>query len=116
MLAFEGAGPHSAFSGFGEALWWTAMIVTTLGSDYWPKTTEGRLLTLLLSIYAVGVFGYLAASLASYFVGKDSRGQASAADAEALIQLRAEISKLRHEIRQSGFTPTPDAAPSAAKR
>ena len=56
------------FSGSAEALRWTAMVITTLGSHDWQQTTEGRLLTLLLSVYAVGVFGYLAGSLASAFI------------------------------------------------
>lgn len=99
MLAFEGGSPGGAFTGYGEALWWTAMIVTTLGSDYWPQTTEGRLLTLLLSIYAVGVFGYLAASLASYFVGQESKEKSGAVDPETLTQLRAEIARLREELQ-----------------
>ena len=58
---------------YPEALWWTAMIITTMGSEYWPKTPEGRVLCLILSLYAFSVFGYITASLASFFVGK--RGQ-----------------------------------------
>jgi voltage-gated potassium channel len=27
---------------YGNALWWTAMVMTTIGSDYFPKTAEGR--------------------------------------------------------------------------
>ena len=102
MLVFEGRGAEGgAFSGFDEALWWTAMLITTLGSDYWPQTTEGRVLTLLLSIYAVGIFGFLAASLTSYFVGKESSDVTNVKDTEALIALRREIASLRDEIARS---------------
>lgn len=59
------------FPDYGTALWWTAMLLTTMGSDYWPKTAEGRLLCLLLAIYAFAVFGYVTAAIAAYFVGKD---------------------------------------------
>jgi voltage-gated potassium channel len=76
MYAFErdassadGAGIRS----YGDALWWTAMIMTTLGSDFWPRTPEGRILCVLLALYAFGVFGYLTAALASYFIGRDAR-------------------------------------------
>ncbi|HTL48337.1 MAG TPA: ion transporter [Verrucomicrobiae bacterium] len=58
-------------STYGDALWWSAMILTTLGSEYWPKTLEGRILCFLLSAYAVGVFGYITASIASHFMGVD---------------------------------------------
>jgi hypothetical protein len=46
---------------YGTALWWTTMLLTTMGSEYWPRTPEGRLLCLLLAIYAFAVFGYLTA-------------------------------------------------------
>jgi voltage-gated potassium channel len=31
------------FKGFGIALWWSAMMVTTMGSDFFPKSAEGRI-------------------------------------------------------------------------
>ena len=41
MYAFEQAAPDSAgFDSYGTALWWTAMLLTTMGSEYWPKTAE----------------------------------------------------------------------------
>lgn len=99
ILVFEGSRPNGAFGGFGEALWWTAMVVTTLGSDYWPQTMEGRVLTLLLSIYAVGVFGYLAATLASYFVQQDTGQSREQKREAALASLHDDIRYLRTEIR-----------------
>lgn len=38
MYDFEQQG----FTSYLDALWWTAMIMITVGSNYWPKTTEGR--------------------------------------------------------------------------
>ena len=35
--------------------------MTTLGSEYWPKSTEGRLLCFLLAVYAFAVWGYITA-------------------------------------------------------
>ncbi len=38
MLAFEPAREvDGGFQGYGHALWWTAMLLATMGSDYWPK-------------------------------------------------------------------------------
>ena len=98
ILVFEGRGPQAPFSGFPEALWWTAMLVTTVGSDYWPQTTEGRVLALLLSVYAVGVFGYFAASLASSFIDKDTKQQARARESDQLKALHREIQDLREDL------------------
>jgi len=33
-------------------LWWTAMLMTTLGSEYWPQTAEGRVPVLHPGLYA----------------------------------------------------------------
>lgn len=96
MRAFEADGPSgSDFDSLGDALWWTAMILTTMGSQAWPATAEGRVLALLLSIYAFGVFGYVAAALASFFVGRD---QEDAARERDLARLYEEVKALRSEI------------------
>jgi voltage-gated potassium channel len=68
------------------------MIMTTLGSSYWPQSAEGRLLCLRLAVYAFAVWGYVTAALATYFVGRD------ADDDEAEIPGRKEIELLRSEI------------------
>jgi len=61
------AGIHD----YGTALWWTAMLMTTMGSAYWPQTGEGRILCVLLALYAFAVFGYVTATLATFFVSRD---------------------------------------------
>jgi voltage-gated potassium channel len=72
MYRFELDAPGGpGFVSYGGALWWTAMLLTTMGSDYWPRTLEGRVLCLLLSIYAFAVFGYVTAAIAAYFVDRD---------------------------------------------
>ncbi len=72
MYRFELEAPGGpGFPDYGTAVWWTAMLLTTMGSEYWPQTPEGRLLCLLLALYAFAVFGYVTAAIAAYFVGKD---------------------------------------------
>lgn len=74
MYRFELDAPGGpGFPDYSSALWWTAMLLTTMGSEYWPRTAEGRILCLLLAVYALAVFGYLTAAVAAYFVGKDQR-------------------------------------------
>jgi voltage-gated potassium channel len=74
MLAFERKVPNTGIENFGDALWWTAMMLTTSGSEYWPRTTEGRILCVFISVYAFAIFGYIAASVASLFVGVEKAG------------------------------------------
>jgi voltage-gated potassium channel len=99
MYTFEGDAPDG-FDSFGMALWWTAMIMTTLGSDYWPQTAEGRVLTFLLSLYALAVFGYVTASLATFFIGRDAANpRAEVGGEDSINALRMEIASLREELR-----------------
>ena len=93
----EGGGLQS----YGAALWWTAMLLTTLGSDYWPRTAEGRLLCLLIAMYAFAVFGYVTAALASFFVGREARDDAGDLPGAAQIaRLTDELAALRLELRE----------------
>lgn len=82
MYTFERAPEvEGGFAGFGDALWWTAMLLTTMGSAYWPVTAEGRVLCLLLAVYAFAVFGYITAAFASFFVGRDAEERGGTRDA-----------------------------------
>jgi voltage-gated potassium channel len=99
MYAFE-KDATEGFKDYGTALWWTAMVMTTMGSEYWPKTAEGRVLCLVLSLYGFAVFGYVTAALATFFVGRDAEDEeAEVAGAKALTALHQEITAMRAEIQ-----------------
>ena len=97
MLSFEPAAEvPGGFTSYGDALWWTAMLVATLGSEFWPKTTEGRVLCFLLAMYGFAVFGYITASFASFFVGRDAdTDEAPVVGAKDLQRLSDEVAALR---------------------
>ena len=86
---------------YAAALWWTAMLLTTMGSEYWPKSPEGRLLCLFLAVYSFSVFGYVTATLATHFIGRDAADDRSARIGnDAVERLREEIGALREELRR----------------
>ena len=91
---------EAGLQSYSDAVWWTAMLMTTIGSDYWPRTGEGRLLTWLLSVYALAVFGYLAGTIASYFVGADRAQEEAGPQSQArrIATLQREISELRAQL------------------
>jgi voltage-gated potassium channel len=71
-----------------------------MGSEYWPQTAEGRILGWLLALYAFAIFGYITATIASFFVGQDTSAQAqpTASTAADSAALRDEIAALRQEL------------------
>ncbi len=101
MYAFEKESPDgNGLNSYGTALWWTAMMMTTMGTDYWPKTPEGRVLCLILALYAFAVFGYLTATLATFFIGRDAENEeAELASAKSVAELRNQIIALRDELQ-----------------
>ena len=99
MYTFENQTPGGLRS-YGEALWWTAMILTTMGSQFWPQTIEGRALCFFLALYAFAVFGYVTATLATFFVGRDAENEeAELAGSIELTTIRDDLRALREEVR-----------------
>ena len=97
MLSFEDARQiEGGFTSYWDALWWTAMLISTIGSAFWPATLEGRILCFLLSIYGLAVFGYITASFASFFIGRD-QDPSNETSAE-LAALHDDIAALRTEL------------------
>jgi voltage-gated potassium channel len=95
MYAFE-KDVEGGLNDYGTALWWTSMILTTMGSEYWPRTLEGRLLCIILALYAFAVFGYVTATIATYFIGRDAEStQSKGSDSGQMEALRKELRELR---------------------
>ena len=124
IVVFAGAAGMYAFEkdnadgrglpDYWAALWWTAMMVTTVGSEYWPQTIEGRVLCLFLALYAFAVFGYVAATLSSFFIERDaSSDQTEVAGATSIAALQREVAALRADVRallqHAGTEAPPDA-------
>lgn len=100
MLAFEPAHEvEGGFTGYADALWWTAMLVSTMGSAFWPLTAEGRVLALLLSMYGLAVFGYITASFATFFIEQEAAApDGDLGGAGEIAALRADIAALREDL------------------
>ena len=106
MYAFE--RESHGINSYVHALWWTAMILITIGSEYWPQSAEGRALSFLLALYGFSIFGYITATLSSFFIGRDAEEKdtpvAGANDVTALQQeikdLKAAVETLARSLPQ----------------
>ena len=111
VLQFEGRSPDANIVTGGDALWWGFVTITTVGyGDFYPVTSLGRMIGVLVMFAGVGIIGALASILASLLVpppkteepATAAAGTPVGADAVAaeLAGLRAEVAALRAEIQR----------------
>lgn len=94
-MYFEDGYVSSPIQTFGDALWWSAAMVTTINNEKYVVSPEARALAILLRVFAVSVFGYITASIATYLIGSSPP---SYAQRDESATLRAEITSLREEV------------------
>ncbi|MGI8642974.1 MAG: ion transporter [Thermomicrobiales bacterium] len=97
---FERGAADANIHTFGDALWWSSTVVTTVNAEKYAVTVEGRIIGILVRLFALSVFGLLTASIASYFVGKDAEERAApVAEANAAASdLQTELTAVRQEL------------------
>ena len=95
VFMLEAGAERSQMEDFGDALWWAATTMTTVGSGIEPVTIWGRILAFALMLYAVGIFSYFIASLSSVLVGLDSRQTEGGDRGEGLRLEEHEVEALR---------------------
>ncbi|HUG16164.1 MAG TPA: ion transporter [Thermomicrobiales bacterium] len=114
---FDRGHPAATIDGFGSALWWSSTLITTINNEQYPVTLEARILAVLMRVYAVSVFGFITATIASYLVEQrmqpsDNRFDAPDAGRDRQLEaLRLEIHALRAEL-QSGNDASRTVSPS----
>jgi voltage-gated potassium channel len=100
---FDRGHPDSPIRTFGDAVWWSSALVTTINTEKYPVSAEARIIGILMRLYAVSVFGYVTANLATYFIGQREKEEGTA-DRNALLlrridELQREVAALRSELR-----------------
>lgn len=56
---------------FGDAIWWSATTVTTVGyGDHYPVTVTGRIIAVVLMLVGLGMVGVLTAAIAAWFINQ----------------------------------------------
>lgn len=63
LLMFEVDAPGSRITDYGEALWWAAATITTVGAAAEPVTLGGRMVALALMLAGLVLLGYVAGVL-----------------------------------------------------
>ena len=111
VLDAERGHPGANILTFGDAMWWAATTMTTVGyGDRYPVTATGRLAAVALMIGGIAVLGVVTATLASWLVE-----QVAASEAKQTGELQAQIQHLQAQLAEltAVVEPTVDAAPQS---
>lgn len=100
VLFFDRSAEGATIRSFGDALWWASAMVTTINNEKYAVSPEARVIAILIRVFAVSVFGFVTASIASYLVGREAeeRAEIGDSDAAALAALREDLAAARREI------------------
>ena len=71
VLDAEQDAPGANITTFGNALWWSATTVTTVGyGDHFPVTTTGRFVAVALMLVGIACIGAITAGVAAWLVAQ----------------------------------------------
>jgi voltage-gated potassium channel len=100
VLDVERDREDANITSFGDAVWWAATTITTVGyGDRFPTTSEGKWVGVGLMVGGIALAGTITAALASWFVehiGAVERASTEAQD--ELASLVAEVRALRTQL------------------
>ena len=97
---FERTEPQANILTLGDALWWSAAIVTTINSPYETVTLEGRIVALLLRVFALAISGYLTAIIAVYLIGGQRLAEPAEVNQAELRALREHVARLERLLER----------------
>jgi voltage-gated potassium channel len=111
VLVAERHAPGANIHNYGQALWWGAVTVTTVGyGDRFPVTAAGQAVAVVLMITGIGLIGVLTATVASYFVEEKAEGPRRELD-----EVRAELAEVKALLLQLTANSTNGSSPAPAR-
>jgi voltage-gated potassium channel len=107
--SFERGASDGNIGSLPDALWWAVTTVTTVGyGDRFPTTAAGRGVGVALMIVGIALFGFLAGSLASFFL---ERREESEVDPK-LAEIAERLERIERALEIRGAGPADDSGAS----
>jgi voltage-gated potassium channel len=73
LFFYEYEAPvNSSVEGFGDALWWACMNMTTVGAEIFPVTTIGKIICVILPIIGMAMFPVFTVYITTLYNKKES--------------------------------------------
>jgi voltage-gated potassium channel len=107
----EQNAPGANIKTYHDAVWWAFVTITTVGyGDYYPVTTLGQSMAVILMFFGLGIIGVLSSYLATTFLSLQSRRKAKVeaenendedndeADQDDSTSHDAELAAIREEL------------------
>lgn len=122
MLDAERDAHGANITSYGDALWWAATTVTTVGyGDRYPVTGIGRMIAVALMVCGIALIGVVTAAVATWLVQRVAEVEAAAqvATRRDIEALSAQVADLRVQLQGAlGSRGQPPARPRrpAARR
>ena len=94
----------NAFGSLGDALWWSAQTVTTVGyGDVVPDTAGGRLVGVFVMVFGVASVALITALVTSSFITYQERRAGGELDrhrqlVEALERIDGRLTEIEHQL------------------
>jgi len=109
VLYAEQGAPNANIKTYHDAVWWAFVTITTVGyGDYYPVTTLGQSMAIILMFSGLGIIGVLSSYLASTFISFHSRRKVRTAgenetdeenaEDETTTNLEAELAAMKEEL------------------
>ncbi len=99
MTAFE-RDAGGSIADFGDALWWAAATITTVGyGDVSPVTPAGRAVAVFLMVVGIALFGLLTAGVAAYFIEGAGGDEQGVTTRDLMLKLEALEARLEAQDR-----------------
>ena len=106
-LDAEQNAPGSHITTLGDALWWAASTVSTVGyGDTFPVTGTGRLVAAALMLVGISLVGAVTATIAAWFIAQ-TRDAAQVEEADLAVRLtriEAALAEIHQTLRPATHT------------
>ncbi|HET7036051.1 MAG TPA: ion transporter [Thermomicrobiaceae bacterium] len=103
---FEQGSPRASITSIGDAFWWAFTLVTTINTGLEPVTLEGRIIGVLMRVFALAISGYLTAVIAVHLLGFRQPNEDGELEREMRL-MREELARLRALVAEQGASPRP---------
>lgn len=107
VLNAERGQPGAKIESFPDALWWSIVTMSTVGyGEYYPVTTDGRLIAAGVMVVGISLLGLVGASVASSVISRLSGKQVQSQDEvkAQILALTNEVAALRELLTDAGLT------------